>query len=70
MRDTTARVRLRSRLAGVLLAATALSGCATVQEHEREVEVPPAEMELYLSDKPAELHRLYAKVLTQGWWRS
>ena len=66
MRDTTARPRLRSRLAGVLLAATALSGCASVQQHEREIEVPPAEMELYLSDKPAELHRLYAKVLTQG----
>ena len=49
-----------------MLAATALSGCASVQQHEREVEVPPAEMELYLSDKPAELHRLYAKVLTQG----
>ncbi|MDZ7711984.1 MAG: hypothetical protein U5L06_02135 [Rhodovibrio sp.] len=49
-----------------MLAATALSGCASVQQHEREIEVPPAEMELYLSDKPAELHRLYAKVLTQG----
>ncbi len=57
---------MRGRLAGVMLAATALSGCASVQQHEREIEVPPAEMELYLSDKPAELHRLYAKVMTQG----
>lgn len=63
-----ARARLAGPLlaAGTLLAAGALGGCASVQEHEREVEVPPAEMELYLSDKPAELHRLYAKVLTQG----
>lgn len=66
MREMTARPRLKGRIAGVLLAATILSGCASVQEHEREIEVPPAEMELYLSDKPAELHRLYAKVLTQG----
>ena len=53
-------------LAGMLLAGTVLAGCAGVQEHEREIEVPPAEMELYLSDKPEPLHRLYAKVLTQG----
>jgi tetratricopeptide (TPR) repeat protein len=66
MTEAIGKRRLRGRLAGVLLAATVLSGCAATQQHEREVEVPPAEMELYLSDKPAELHRLYAKVLTQG----
>ncbi|MBK1667248.1 hypothetical protein CKO28_04220 [Rhodovibrio sodomensis] len=66
MRKAIGKRRLHRRLAGVLLAATALSGCAATQPHEREIEVPQAEMQSYLSDKPGELHRLYAKVLTQG----
>jgi len=50
-----------------LLAVGALAaGCSSVQQHEREIEVPEAEMQQYLSDKPERLHRLYRKVLTQG----
>ncbi|MBK1695708.1 hypothetical protein [Rhodovibrio salinarum] len=66
MGNTGRRRTFRARLAGALLMGTALTGCTSVQEHEREIDVPKAEMALYLSDKPVELHRLYAKVLTQG----
>jgi tetratricopeptide (TPR) repeat protein len=63
------RVRTRRRagaLAAALLAAGALSGCSSVQEHELERDVPKAEMRAYLADKPPRLHRFYEKVLTQG----
>ena len=58
--------RARGRVAAVLLVAAAVGGCATTQQHEQEIDVPPEQMNSYLSDKPEELHRLYAKVLTQG----
>jgi tetratricopeptide (TPR) repeat protein len=63
---TQATWRARARVAAALLAATAIAGCATTQEHEKEIDVPPEQMRSYLSDKPEDLHRLYAKVLTQG----
>lgn len=46
--------------------ALALGACQTTQEHELEVKVEPKVMSAYLVDKPANLHRLYAPVLTQG----
>ena len=57
-----ARLPLRLFAAATLV----LSGCVTTQEHEHEAAVPPEVMQSFLEDKPAEAHRLYGKVLTQG----
>jgi tetratricopeptide (TPR) repeat protein len=59
-------MRGRARVWAAAAAAAALAGCATPQDHEREVKVPPAQMQQYLADKPARLHPLYENVLTQG----
>jgi tetratricopeptide (TPR) repeat protein len=62
------QLRRRARAGVVILMTAALvsTGCSSVQQHEREREIPPGRMEAYLSNKPLELHRFYEKVLTQG----
>lgn len=53
---------------GCIASLVLLGGCAgmDIQGHEREISVDPGELQDYLSDKPAEVRRLYAGVLTQG----
>ena len=43
-----------------------LSGCQTTSELEKDVAVTPEEMNLFLRDKPEELHRLYKPMLLEG----
>ncbi len=54
------------RWTGLLGAVLLLVGCASVQEHEKEIVVDPVTMRTFLEDKPQELQRLYVPVLTQG----
>lgn len=56
----------RVRTASAALALLAVGACASTQEHEREVAVPPEQMAIYLSNKPEQLHPLYATGLRQG----
>ena len=52
----------------ILLGMTALSlaGCITTQQHELDLQIPPAQMSAYLADKTPEVRPLYSRVLIEG----